>query len=113
MKLFNKRLLGWVRRGYQITYTGRNLRQNIIHTCSPDDRDSLTRSFGVNGIDASCVRLILLQAINHVRGGITLQHLLIDHPRSIGWDNKREEFMFEPEFIKTYNNCIIIDILKC
>lgn len=61
-----------------------------IHTCSSDDRHRLTGSLRVHGVDADCVCLILLQAINHMRGGVALQRLLVDHPGSVGWDNKTE-----------------------
>lgn len=78
--------------------TGRNSRQKI-HTCSPNDRHRLTGSLRVNGVDANCVCLILLQAINHMRGGIALQRLLIDHPRSVSWDNKTEKCLDLISFI--------------
>lgn len=63
----------------------------MTHTCSPEDGHRLTGSLGVLGDDANCVCLILLQAIDHVRGGVALQRLLVDHPRSVGWGNKTEK----------------------
>lgn len=75
------------KRGYQITWIRAEIQDKKIHTCPPDDRHRLTGSLRVYGVDANRVRLILLQAINHMRGDVALQRLLIDHPRSVGWDN--------------------------
>lgn len=85
-----KVLISWLMRLSDSTHTDRYTRRKIP-TCSPDDRYRLTGSLWVYGVDANRVRLILLQAINHMRGGVALQRLLIDHSRSVDWGDKPEK----------------------
>lgn len=53
-------------------------------TCFADDRDRLAGALGVDSKDTDGVLLILLQAVNHMGGGVAAQHLLIGQPWPVG-----------------------------